>query len=316
MSPYIELTKPRITLFILMSTAIGFLCGARAPSLDLAQLFHTLIGTALIASGTAALNQWYEREADAKMERTKARPIPSGRVSARHGVVVRRAVFRSWDSSSYGCGVNLLTALLGLFTLAQLSVRVHAAEAAFAALDHHRRDSRRDASADRLRRGQRPAELGSLEFSTPSCSCGSSRTFTPSPGCIAKTMRKAGIRMLPVVEPTANPRPAALCWFSLALIPISLLPKFIGDGRQFVPVSARWRWACISFTPECAPPLDRTASAGAPGAAGERRLSSFALWPPGPGRHSLLARSCALVRLRRAAPSLPCLLMPWSRISP
>ena len=60
-----------------MSTAIGFLCAEhRVGSFRWLVLFHTLLGTALIASGTAALNQWYERVADAKMLRTKNRPIP------------------------------------------------------------------------------------------------------------------------------------------------------------------------------------------------------------------------------------------------
>ena len=79
---YAELTKPRITCFILMSTAIGFLFGMpQGAPFAWPLLLHTLLGTALIASGTAGLNQWYERLADARMNRTKARPIPSGRIT-------------------------------------------------------------------------------------------------------------------------------------------------------------------------------------------------------------------------------------------
>ncbi len=84
MRGYIELTKPRITWLILMSTGIGYFFGC-AGALDWALLAHCLLGTALIASGTATLNQWYERDADARMRRTAGRPIPSGRVSARGG---------------------------------------------------------------------------------------------------------------------------------------------------------------------------------------------------------------------------------------
>src|SRR5260370_42210865 len=80
MRDYIELTKPRITWLILMSTGIGYYFGLHGFSLW--SLFHTVLGTGLIASGTAALNQWYEREADRKMRRTSGRPIPSGRLSA------------------------------------------------------------------------------------------------------------------------------------------------------------------------------------------------------------------------------------------
>ena len=88
MGRYLELTKPRITCFILMSTAVGFVCGMNAGApWTWITLMHTLLGTALIASGTAALNQWYEREADAKMSRTMARPIPSGRVTGLHALI-------------------------------------------------------------------------------------------------------------------------------------------------------------------------------------------------------------------------------------
>src|SRR6266852_2125078 len=113
---YIELTKPRITCFILMSAAIGFLCGAHLNGAwTWMALLHATLGTALIASGTAALNQWYERDADGKMARTKNRPIPSGRVSPAHalefGIALSMVGFvELW------LGVNLLTSLLGLFT--------------------------------------------------------------------------------------------------------------------------------------------------------------------------------------------------------
>ena len=76
---YVELTKPRITWLILMSTAVGYYFGHSGPWAFWPML-HALIGTGLIASGTAALNQWYEREADVKMRRTHDRPIPSGRI--------------------------------------------------------------------------------------------------------------------------------------------------------------------------------------------------------------------------------------------
>ena len=104
---YLELTKPRITCFILMSTGVGFLCAVHLGcNWTWLSLLHTLLGTGLMASGTAALNQWYEREADAKMARTKKRPIPSGRVkndaspegssADRRSSSSSRAVRRAW----------------------------------------------------------------------------------------------------------------------------------------------------------------------------------------------------------------------------
>ena len=91
MRHYIELTKPRITWLILMSTGVGYFFGLdrTGTAFDWALLLHTLLGTGLIASGTAALNQWYEREADALMRRTAARPLPIGQADREPGAVVR-----------------------------------------------------------------------------------------------------------------------------------------------------------------------------------------------------------------------------------
>jgi len=74
-----ELTKPRITLVIGLTTLVGFFLGSRG-ALDGARLAHTLIGTALTAAGASALNMVLERELDAKMRRTRNRPLPAGRL--------------------------------------------------------------------------------------------------------------------------------------------------------------------------------------------------------------------------------------------
>src|SRR5262249_59750985 len=75
-----ELVKARLTLLVLLTTAVGFYLGSESP-IDYRALFHTVFGTAAAAAGAAALNQWWERRADALMRRTEARPIPSGRMS-------------------------------------------------------------------------------------------------------------------------------------------------------------------------------------------------------------------------------------------
>ena len=65
MRDYIALTKPRITWLILMSTGVGYFFGLRGISfgqINWWTVLHTILGTGLIASGTAALNQWYERD--------------------------------------------------------------------------------------------------------------------------------------------------------------------------------------------------------------------------------------------------------------
>ena len=79
LADYLELTKPRVTLLILMSTCVGFWLGS-AGHLSIPLLASTLLGTALAASGTAALNQFWERDVDGRMLRTKDRPLPAGRM--------------------------------------------------------------------------------------------------------------------------------------------------------------------------------------------------------------------------------------------
>src|SRR5437762_13015025 len=75
-----ELVKARLTLLVLLTTAVGFYLGSESP-IDYRALFHTVLGTAAAAAGAAALNQWWERRADALMHRTKGRPLPAGRMS-------------------------------------------------------------------------------------------------------------------------------------------------------------------------------------------------------------------------------------------
>ena len=77
---YLELTKPRITAMVLVTTGAGYVITA-PPSFRAIELVATIVATAMLAGGTAALNQWYERDTDAAMRRTCRRPIPSGRIA-------------------------------------------------------------------------------------------------------------------------------------------------------------------------------------------------------------------------------------------
>ncbi len=76
---FAELVKARLTLLVLLTTAVGFYLGAELP-IDYLALFHVVFGTAAAAAGAAALNQWWERKLDALMHRTKMRPVPAGRM--------------------------------------------------------------------------------------------------------------------------------------------------------------------------------------------------------------------------------------------
>src|SRR6476619_2569209 len=86
-----ELVKARLTLLVLVTTAVGFYLGAEPP-INYKALFQTVFGTAAAAAGAAALNQWWERRADALMRRTKTRPIPAGRMAPLQALVLGAAL--------------------------------------------------------------------------------------------------------------------------------------------------------------------------------------------------------------------------------
>src|SRR5690349_24248709 len=79
MGDFVELTKPRITFLVLITTLVGFYMGSQ-DGLNFALLFHAILGTALVASGASALNQYFERDLDARMVRTRNRPLPDRRL--------------------------------------------------------------------------------------------------------------------------------------------------------------------------------------------------------------------------------------------
>ena len=83
---YVALAKPDVTFLVLITTLAGFYLGSNGP-LNWPLLLHTLGGTLLVASGTAALNQYVEREMDSLMRRTAARPLPSGALQPREVLV-------------------------------------------------------------------------------------------------------------------------------------------------------------------------------------------------------------------------------------
>ena len=111
---YLELSKSRIVFMVLITTAAGYLFAAK--HVDPLLLVNALIGTALVAAGTNALNQYVEREHDAKMHRTRTRPLPAGRITPRAALVFSSAI-AVIGTLYLGLLVNWLTAFLGAFTL-------------------------------------------------------------------------------------------------------------------------------------------------------------------------------------------------------
>ena len=114
-SDYWALTKPEVNVLALASTLAGFYLGSRGPLSGL-RLAHTLLGTLLVASGTATLNQFIEREYDARMRRTANRPLPAGRLAPSwalgFGVLLSAA-----GALDLALAVNALSSLLALLTL-------------------------------------------------------------------------------------------------------------------------------------------------------------------------------------------------------
>lgn len=91
MADFAALTKPRVVLMVLGTTAVGYRVGLTGPA-DYARLLNVLFGTALAAAGTLALNQWWERDVDALMTRTRTRPLPDGRLAPREALLFGAAI--------------------------------------------------------------------------------------------------------------------------------------------------------------------------------------------------------------------------------
>jgi len=112
---YYTLTKPEVNLLILMTTSAGYYLASRGP-LRIGGLLNTLLGTLLVASGTATLNQWMERVWDGKMRRTASRPLPSGRLTSSEALGF--GILLSVAGGLYLLvAVNALSALLAVSTL-------------------------------------------------------------------------------------------------------------------------------------------------------------------------------------------------------
>jgi len=112
---YSELVKARLTSLVLITTAVGFFMG-QVGAIDFALMWHALFGTALVASGAAALNQYLEREYDARMRRTAGRPLPAGRLQP-VTVMLFGGICSLVGTVYLGVLVNPLTSVLGAVSL-------------------------------------------------------------------------------------------------------------------------------------------------------------------------------------------------------
>ncbi len=112
---FADLVKARLTTLVLLTTLVGFYMGWHGP-MNYLLMFHVLAGTALVASGAAALNQLLEREYDAKMHRTMSRPLPSGRMQPA-SVMIFGGICSVAGLVYLAFLVNPVTSVLGAVTL-------------------------------------------------------------------------------------------------------------------------------------------------------------------------------------------------------
>ena len=225
---YVELTKPRIGMLVLVTVAVAaFVASWGAPNPLL--LVNTLLGTALVAASASALNQWLERDSDALMERTVDRPLPAGRLSSVE-VLLFGAATVAFGAFYLAISVNVATALLGLLTwfmyvwvYTPLKSRT-AANTMIGAVAGALPILMGCAAVERL-----PMQLSDVD------AVKAAMLFLvlflwqfPHFMAIAWIYRHqygaAGLKMLPVVDPTGRRAGAQAVLAALALVPISLIP--------------------------------------------------------------------------------------------
>jgi protoheme IX farnesyltransferase len=235
MQDYLELTKPRITVLILICTAVGYFFGS-PNAFHLALFVHVVLGTALMASGTAALNQWYEADSDAKMRRTSKRPIPAGRIRRIDGLVFG-VVLSIAGFADLWFGTNALAAALGLFTLATyiflytplkrrsaVCTTVGALPGAMPPLIGYA------AASGRLDAWALALFLILFVWQFPH--------FYAIAWMYRDDYARGGIRMLPVIEPDGESTARRIVACSILLIPISLIPRLLGMTGSVYTVAA------------------------------------------------------------------------------
>ncbi len=121
----VELVKARLTLLVLVTTAVGFYLGAEGP-VNFAALLHTVFGTAAAAAGAAALNQWWEYNLDALMQRTRSRPVPSGRMRPRDAFILGSALsifgvpYLAFVSNALSAALAAITIIIYIFAYTPL----------------------------------------------------------------------------------------------------------------------------------------------------------------------------------------------------
>lgn len=235
---YAELTKLRVTSLIVVTAWCGYFFGAHQAGTSWISwgLFHSLLGIGMVSSGTAALNEVMEHDVDAHMRRTAFRPLPAGRMSLFHATAV--GLLAAVGGSIYlAVFTNPLTGLLTFLTSVVY----------LAAYTPLKRISPICTFVGAFP-GAMPGVLGwtaargQLEWGTLVLFAILFVWQFPHFFSIAWLYRddyaKGGVKMLPVVEQDGRSTARRILIYSVALIPISLLPSFMGMAGRIYLVGA------------------------------------------------------------------------------
>ena len=225
LAAYVELTKPRIAVMLVLTSAAGFYLGAD-KGFDLMLFVNSMIGILLLAFGVATLNQVWEKDTDALMERTAKRPLPTQKMSSAEALVfgislcVVAEIYLAFL-------VNTLTAVLGLIVIVgyvllytPLKTRTSASTAVGALPGALPPLMGWTAVANEITLGAWVLFAILFVWQFPH--------FLAIAWMYREQYAKAGILMLPVVEPAGKITARQIVVFSALLLPVSLAPFFIG----------------------------------------------------------------------------------------
>ncbi|HEY7039501.1 MAG TPA: heme o synthase [Methylomirabilota bacterium] len=229
-SDLLALTKPRVLVMVLVTTLVGY-DAAVSGAPDYVRMLHLVVGTLLAAGGTLALNQWWEREIDARMERTRFRPLPDGRLQPWEGLL--------WGSALTLLGTAYLAALLGVAVACLTGITSGLYLGVYTPL------KRRTALCTLVGAvpGALPPVTGWMAASHEAA-LGTWVLFSvlflwqiPHTLAIARLYRddyaRAGVRVLPVVDPESPATERQIVLASMGLLAVSLLPTVIGWTGPF-----------------------------------------------------------------------------------
>jgi protoheme IX farnesyltransferase len=223
---FVELTKPRLVSMVALTTLLGYYLGAPAGPIDWLGLVLTLLGTGLAASGTMALNQYYERDRDARMFRTRQRPLPDGRIEPRDALIFGALI-------TVG---GLLVLLLGVGPLPAAVTAATAVSYLFAYTPLKPRSSL--CTLVGAVPGALPpltgwaAASGQLDLGAWSIFAIMFIWQIPHSLAIAQMYRddyaRAGFRLLPVVDRDGGSTIRQILAYSFSLVTVGMLPTLIG----------------------------------------------------------------------------------------